>query len=150
MGWVPTQLHSMNLHLLRFSDVMLLLAEAEIMAGSAENARLLINEIRTRAAAGAQGPNGGPVVVPMDDKHIIYVWLDALTNYLTAIGYPDDKSHFDQLWPADVHLLAKDILRFHARDTLDQIDVHIVESGIAQHLESIDGLIGFMDPTQQT
>ncbi len=54
------------------------------------------------------------VPVPVDDKHIIYVWLDALTNYLTAIGYPDDTAHFNRLWPADVHLLAKDILRFHA------------------------------------
>jgi hypothetical protein len=76
VGWVPTQLHNMNLHLLRFSDVMLLLAEAEIMAGSAENARLLINEIRTRAAAGAQGPNGGPVVVPMDDPGITWATYD--------------------------------------------------------------------------
>jgi methionyl-tRNA synthetase len=54
------------------------------------------------------------VSVPVDDKHIIYVWLDALTNYLTAAGYPDDMERFNRLWPADVHLLAKDILRFHA------------------------------------
>jgi methionyl-tRNA synthetase len=54
------------------------------------------------------------VTVPLDDKHIMYVWLDALTNYLTAIGYPDDMPRFSNLWPADVHLLAKDILRFHA------------------------------------
>jgi methionyl-tRNA synthetase len=54
------------------------------------------------------------IKVPIEDKHIIYVWLDALTNYLTAAGYPDDIERFNRLWPADVHLLAKDILRFHA------------------------------------
>ncbi len=54
------------------------------------------------------------VQAPIDDKHIIYVWLDALTNYLTAAGYPDDMGRLDTLWPADVHFLAKDILRFHA------------------------------------
>ncbi len=47
-------------------------------------------------------------------SHIIYVWLEALCNYLTAIGYPDDMARFNRFWPADVHLLAKDILRFHA------------------------------------
>lgn len=54
------------------------------------------------------------VPVPTDDKHIIYVWLEALCNYLTAIGYPDDMTRVNHLWPAEVHLLAKDILRFHA------------------------------------
>ncbi|WP_339861317.1 methionine--tRNA ligase [Paremcibacter congregatus] len=55
------------------------------------------------------------VPVPGNDKHIMYVWIDALTNYLTAIGYPDmDGEAFRKFWPANVHMVGKDILRFHA------------------------------------
>ena len=55
------------------------------------------------------------VPVPGDDDHIMYVWLDALTNYITAVGYPDTESdRFKQFWPADLHMVGKDILRFHA------------------------------------
>jgi methionyl-tRNA synthetase len=51
------------------------------------------------------------VPVPGDDRHVMYVWVDALTNYLTAIGWPNgDKAHY---WPADVHIIGKDIVRFH-------------------------------------
>ncbi|MCX7737903.1 MAG: methionine--tRNA ligase [Hydrogenothermaceae bacterium] len=51
------------------------------------------------------------ITVPFDENHTIYVWFDALTNYLTAAGYPDSLNEF---WPADVHVVGKDILRFHA------------------------------------
>jgi methionyl-tRNA synthetase len=55
------------------------------------------------------------IPVPGDDQHIMYVWLDALTNYITAIGYPDTGSEtFKAFWPADLHMVGKDILRFHA------------------------------------
>ncbi len=55
------------------------------------------------------------VPVPNDDAHIMYVWLDALTNYITAVGYPDEQSEaFSAFWPTDVHMVGKDILRFHA------------------------------------
>ncbi len=55
------------------------------------------------------------VPVPGNDKHIMYVWIDALTNYLTAVGYPDmDSAIFRKFWPADMHMVGKDILRFHA------------------------------------
>ena len=55
------------------------------------------------------------IPVDFDDKHVVYVWLDALTNYITALGYdPDHKSEkFEKYWPADVHIIGKDILRFH-------------------------------------
>jgi methionyl-tRNA synthetase len=54
------------------------------------------------------------VPVPNDDKHIMYVWLDALTNYITAVGYPDEeKDSYKKFWPADLHMVGKDILRFH-------------------------------------
>ncbi|SDG92577.1 methionine--tRNA ligase [Roseospirillum parvum] len=54
------------------------------------------------------------VPVPGDDAHIMYVWLDALTNYITAIGYPDtDSDLFQRYWPAALHMVGKDILRFH-------------------------------------
>ena len=55
------------------------------------------------------------IPVPGDDKHIMYVWLDALTNYITAVGYPEeDNESFKRHWPADLHIIGKDILRFHA------------------------------------
>jgi len=55
------------------------------------------------------------IEVPDDPDHIVYVWLDALTNYLSAVGYPDtDGAEFKRFWPADVHVVGKDILRFHA------------------------------------
>ena len=59
------------------------------------------------------------IPVDFDDRHVTYVWLDALTNYITAIGYDPDKSfeeqseHFKKYWPCDVHVIGKDILRFH-------------------------------------
>lgn len=53
------------------------------------------------------------VPVPGNEKHVMYVWIDALTNYITAAGYPDDPS-MGGYWPADVHMVGKDILRFHA------------------------------------
>ncbi len=52
--------------------------------------------------------------VPGDEKHAIYVWFDALTNYLTGAGFPDHRDLFENTWPADVHIIGKDILRFHA------------------------------------
>lgn len=54
------------------------------------------------------------VPVPFNRKHVVYVWFDALINYLTAIGYLQDDEQFRQYWPADIHLMAKDIIRFHA------------------------------------
>lgn len=53
------------------------------------------------------------IPVPIDDKEVIYVWFEALINYLTAVGYPDDKKKFKKWWPADVHVIGKDITRFH-------------------------------------
>ena len=55
------------------------------------------------------------IPVPKNSKHVIYVWLDALTNYLSALDYPDTNSiKYKNFWPADVHIIGKDILRFHA------------------------------------
>lgn len=55
------------------------------------------------------------VKVPEDEKHVMYVWVDALTNYISALGYPDcDTADFKKFWPADLHMVGKDILRFHA------------------------------------
>ncbi len=54
------------------------------------------------------------VPLPWDEKHVAYVWSDALVNYLTAIGYGTDRERFDRYWPAQYHLIGKDILRFHA------------------------------------
>jgi methionyl-tRNA synthetase len=55
------------------------------------------------------------IPVPGNPKHIMYVWVDALTNYLTAVGFPDTQSEkFRRCWPADLHVIGKDIVRFHA------------------------------------
>ncbi|NMB38831.1 MAG: methionine--tRNA ligase [Firmicutes bacterium] len=53
------------------------------------------------------------IPVPIDENHVIYVWFDALTNYLTAIGFPDDEKQLNTWWPADLHLVGKEIMRFH-------------------------------------
>jgi methionyl-tRNA synthetase len=54
------------------------------------------------------------VPVPGSDNHVMYVWLDALTNYLTGLGYPDETELWQRYWPANVHLIGKDVVRFHA------------------------------------
>lgn len=57
------------------------------------------------------------IPVPDDEKHVVYVWMDALANYITALGYgsddPQDKARFEHYWPADIHLIGKEISRFH-------------------------------------
>jgi len=54
------------------------------------------------------------IPVSFDEKHVVYVWIDALSNYITALGYgSDDRSDYDKYWPADVHLVGKEIVRFH-------------------------------------
>lgn len=54
------------------------------------------------------------IPVPGDEKHVLYVWFDALTNYLTPIGFLDDQEKFKKFWPCDVHLVGKEIVRFHS------------------------------------
>lgn len=54
------------------------------------------------------------IKVPGDDKHVMYVWVDALTNYITGVGFPDESDKDWKYWPADVHIIGKDIIRFHA------------------------------------
>ena len=61
---------------------------------------------RTSFDWGVKVPNGG--------DHVMYVWLDALTNYLTGLGWPDDGGRFERFWPADLHVIGKDVVRFHA------------------------------------
>ena len=54
------------------------------------------------------------IPVSFDNKHVIYVWIDALSNYLTSLNYPSEKEMFDKYWPCDIHLVGKEIVRFHA------------------------------------
>ena len=54
------------------------------------------------------------VKVPGSEDHVMYVWLDALTNYITGVGYPDDTDRWRRFWPADLHVIGKDVVRFHA------------------------------------
>lgn len=74
VGWVPSQLNGVNFHLYRYADMLLLLAEAEVEAGSLENARTIVNEIRARAAVAVQGPgeDASSIAVPIDDPSITW------------------------------------------------------------------------------
>ena len=54
------------------------------------------------------------IPVTFDPHHVIYVWIDALSNYITSLGYPDSLEKFNKYWPADLHLVGKEIVRFHA------------------------------------
>jgi methionyl-tRNA synthetase len=54
------------------------------------------------------------IPIPWDPAHVCYVWFDALTNYITAAGYADDLERFERIWPANIHMMAKEIVRFHA------------------------------------
>ena len=74
VGWVNTQLNSVNIHLFRYADLLLMLAEAEVEAGSLENARTIVNEIRTRAGVKVQGPgtNSLNIAVPLGDPSVTW------------------------------------------------------------------------------
>lgn len=79
-----------------------------------------LNEVRSFVSQGLHDLSisrttfGWGIKVPGDDKHVMYVWLDALTNYITAAGYPDvEGEKFKTFWPADLHMVGKDIVRFH-------------------------------------
>ena len=68
-----------------------------------------------RTCPSAAPPSTGAFPFRATSKHVMYVWVDALTNYLTGVGYPDvDSESFRKFWPADVHVIGKDISRFHA------------------------------------
>lgn len=83
----------------------------------APNSRL--NEIRSFVSGGLKDLSisrttfSWGIPVPGDPKHVMYVWLDALTNYLSALGYPDNTPDMQHFWPADLHMVGKDIVRFH-------------------------------------
>jgi starch-binding outer membrane protein, SusD/RagB family len=76
VGWVNTQLNNVNIHIFRYADMLLLLAEAEVEAGSLENARTIVNQIRARAGVAAQGPgtSSNDIAVPINDPSI--TWAD--------------------------------------------------------------------------
>jgi methionyl-tRNA synthetase len=100
-----------------YADRLLAFYEANPTFVQPESAR---NEVLSFVRAGLQDLSitrstfDWGIPVPWDDSHVLYVWIDALLNYATAAGYGTDPERFAQLWPADVHLVGKDILRFHA------------------------------------
>ncbi len=101
----------------KYADRLLALYESEPTFVQPESAR---NEVISFVKQGLQDLSisrssfDWGVPVPWDDKHVFYVWIDALLNYITAAGYGTDPDTFARVWPADVHLVGKDILRFHA------------------------------------
>jgi methionyl-tRNA synthetase len=100
-----------------YADKLLAFYEANPTFVQPESAR---NEVLSFVRAGLQDLSitrstfDWGIPVPWDDSHVLYVWIDALLNYATAAGYGTDPERFERLWPADVHLVGKDILRFHA------------------------------------
>lgn len=91
VGWVNTQLNSVNIHILRYADVLLLLAEAEIEAGSMETARNLINQVRARASQRAQGPGSdrATLAIPINDARITWAHYK-IGQYTTPFASQDD------------------------------------------------------------
>ena len=85
---------------------------AEVIATLRQGLRDFSASRRVRPSALVDGKPWG-VPVPGDPDHVIYVWFDALTNYLTAAGFPDDPARFERYWPADAHVIGKNITRFH-------------------------------------
>lgn len=82
------------------------------------------------------------IPVPLDENHVIYVWLDALTNYITALGYPDNKELYDKYWPANYHLVGKEIVRFHTiiwPAMLMSLDIPLPEHVLGHGWLLIDG-----------
>ena len=81
------------------------------------------------------------IPVTFDTKHVVYVWIDALSNYITALGYDNEKyNDFDTFWPADVHMVAKDIMRFHA--LIWPVMLWALDLPLAKHL-AVHGWITF-------
>ena len=101
----------------RYADRLLALYESNPTFVQPESAR---NEVISFVRQGLQDLSisrssfDWGIPVPWDEKHVLYVWIDALLNYATAAGFGTDPEMFERIWPADVHLVGKDILRFHA------------------------------------
>ncbi|MCB9983010.1 MAG: methionine--tRNA ligase [Rhodospirillales bacterium] len=83
------------------------------------------------------------IPVPGDDDHVMYVWLDALTNYITGVGYPDENSEaFQKFWPAQYHVIGKDIIRFHCiywPAFLMSADIELPETVFAHGFINVQG-----------
>jgi methionyl-tRNA synthetase len=81
----------------------------------AEVVGMIRQRLRDFSVSRVRHPDRQPwgVPVPGDPGHVLYVWFDALTNYVTAVGFPDDPVKFEHYWPADAHVIGKDITRFH-------------------------------------
>ena len=100
-----------------YADRLLEHYEANLLAVQPETRR---NEVLSLIRGGLQDFSisrtsfDWGIPLPWDPSHVCYVWFDALTNYITAVGYADDPERFERVWPADIHLMAKEILRFHA------------------------------------
>jgi len=99
VGWVPTQTNSVNIHLFRYADVLLLLAEAEVEAGVLDNARTIVNEIRARAGVRVQGPgtNRATIAVPINDPSITWaVYRVGLYPSFPSQAYARDAVRFER------------------------------------------------------
>ncbi len=113
--WVEEESYFFRLS--NYEDQLLAWYEEHAHAVAPESRK---NEIRTFVEGGLNDLSisrttfDWGIPMPDDPDHVLYVWVDALTNYITAIGAFEDEARFERYWPADVHLIGKDILRFHA------------------------------------
>ena len=115
--WVEEESYFFKLS--AYQDKLLKLYDRRARLRAAARAAQRSRAVRARVGCGTcrsrAPPSTGACKVPGDEKHVMYVWVDALTNYITAAGFPDDQSaSFKRWWPADLHVIGKDIVRFHA------------------------------------
>lgn len=114
VAWVKEP--SYFLRLSAFADKLIALYEAQpdfILPATRRNEVVAFVKDNLRDLSISRTSFQWGVPVPGDDAHVMYVWIDALTNYITALGYPDEGAPLWKFWPADVHFVGKDILRFH-------------------------------------
>jgi methionyl-tRNA synthetase len=90
----------------------------------------------------SRSSQGWGIPLPGDASHVVYVWFDALINYLTSVGFPGDRPTFERFWPADLHVIGKDITRFHCiiwPAMLLSADIPLPKSVYAHGFISVEG-----------
>ncbi|MEX2054807.1 MAG: methionine--tRNA ligase [Candidatus Andersenbacteria bacterium] len=117
-GTVPEKIKEQNyfFKLSAYKDKLLKLYEDQsdfVQPASARNKMLYYIEHEMEDISISRQAQEWGIRLPQDPTHAVYVWFDALINYLTVAGYTDDKNKFATFWPADVHLIGKDIIKFH-------------------------------------
>ncbi len=118
----PVEEENYFFKLTRYKEAVIQLIQSRLESGNdfilpryrAQEVLHLLEEVEDISVSRARDSVSWGIPVPDDSEQVIYVWIDALSNYLTGCGYLQDDKLFARCWPADVHMIGKDILRFHA------------------------------------